>query len=270
MNASSLPVLALVALGVSTALGGCGDGGSRGPTPGAGDSLAGTTYVVTAVTETGRPRELVEATEVRLRFDGERVVLTAGCNTMGGSYRLDGTRLTVLDLSMTDMGCDQARMDQDAWLAGLFAGPVELVTGDQPAIRSGDTVLSLADRRVVSPDLPLAGTWWQLDSLVDDGVAGSVPMGVVAYVRFRGSDIEVYDGCNAGGGRAEVEGSRIKFGDRTQTTPGCLGSAGDVADSVRAVLSGRTTFHIEERMLQITRGDRALGFRAVDQPPAHD
>lgn len=270
MNASSLPVLALVALGVSTALGGCGDGGSRGPTPGAGDSLAGTTYVVTAVTETGGPRELVEATEVRLRFDGERVVLTAGCNTMGGGYRLDGTRLTVLDLSMTDMGCDQARMDQDSWLAGLLNGPVELVTGDHPALRSGHTVLTLADRRAVSPDLPLAGTWWQLDSIVDDEVASSVPAGVVAYVRFQGGDVDVYDGCNSGSGPVRVGGSDLVFGDRVQTLRGCLGSAGDVADSVAAVLSGRTTFRVEERTLEITRGDRTLGFRAVEKRPAHD
>jgi heat shock protein HslJ len=270
MNASVLRVLTLVAIGASTALSGCGDGGSRGVAPGAGASLAGTTYVVTAVTEAGRPRQLAEATEVRLRFDEDRVVITAGCNTMGGSYRLDGTRLTVRELAMTDMGCDQARMDQDAWLVGLFAGPVELVTGDDAAIRSGDTVLSLADRRLVSPDLPLAGTWWQLDSLVDGDVASSVPRGVVAYLRFRGSVVEVYDGCNAGSGPAEVDGSRIRFGDRTQTLRGCLGAAGDVAGAVAAVLSGPTTFRIEERTLEITRGDRTLGLRAVDKPPAHD
>ena len=162
------------------------------------------------------------------------------------------------------------RFDQDAWLAGLFAGPVELVTGDHPAITSGDTVLSLADRRVVSPDLPLMVTWWQLDSLVDGELVSSVPRGVVAYLRFQGTEVEVYDGCNAGGGPAAVDGSQITFGDRTQTLRGCLGSAGEVAESVAAVLSARTTFHIEERALQITRGDRTLGFRAVDGPPAHD
>lgn len=270
MNASSLCVLALVTFGASTTLASCGDGGSRGVTPGSGHSLAGTTYVVTAVSEAGRPRDLVDGTEVRLRFDGERVVLTAGCNTMGGSYRLTGTRLTVHDLAMTDMGCDQARMDQDTWLAGLFAGPVELATGDHAALTSGDTVLSLADRRVVSPDLPLTGTWWQLDSLVDGEQAASVPRGVVAYLRLIGSRVEVYDGCNAGGGPVEVDGQRIVFGDRLTTTRGCLGDSGDVARAVGAVLSGHTTFHIEERTLQITRGERTLAFRAVDEPPAHD
>jgi len=270
MNASSVGLLALVAIGASTALGGCGDSGSRGVTPGSGDALAGTTYVVTAVTEAGRPRDLVEGTEVRLRFDGERVVLTAGCNTMAGSYRRTGAGLTVHDLSMTDMGCDQARMDQDAWLAGLFAGPVELATGDHAALTSGDTVLTLADRRVVSPDLPLEGTWWQLDTLADGEVASSVPSGVVAYVRIRGSSVEVYDGCNSGSGPVEVGAGHLVFGDRVTTLRGCLGPGGVVADTVAAVLSGHTTFHIEERTLQITRGDRTLGFRAVDEPPAHD
>jgi heat shock protein HslJ len=270
MNASRLGLFALLALGASTALGGCGDAGSRGVTPGSGDSLAGTTYVVTAVTEAGRPRDLVDGTEVRVRFDGDRVVLTAGCNTMGGNYRLTGTRLTVHDLAMTDMGCDQARMDQDTWLAGLFAGPVELATGDHAALTSGDTVLSLADRRVVSPDLPLAGTWWQLDTLVDGGVAGSVPTGVVAYLHFQDGVAEVYDGCNGGGGPVEVDGHRIVFGDRTTTTRGCLDVDGHVADAMAAVLVGTTTFHIEERTLQVTRGDRTLGFRAVNEPPAHD
>ena len=269
MNGSRLGLLAVV-LGASAVLGGCGGDGSRGVTPGAPDSVAGTTYVVTAVTEAGRPRDLVPGTEVRLRFEGERLVATAGCNTMGGRYRLAGTQLTVEDLAMTDMGCDQARMDQDSWLAGLLNGPVELVTGDHPALTSGDTILSLADRRVVSPDLPIAGPWWQLETLSGGEVSSSVPAGVVAYLRVRGSDVEVYDGCNGGSGPVQVDGSQLVFGDRSTTLRLCVGPEGDVADAVAAVLSGRVTFRIEERTLALTHGDRTLGFRAVDRRPAHD
>jgi heat shock protein HslJ len=264
----ALPVAVLLLV-----VAGCGDEGGSTPLTPVDGGPEGTTFVVTTVTEAGTPRPLVEGTEIRLRFDDGQLSITAGCNSMSGRYRLvDGT-LTVESLATTEMGCDPARMDQDTWVAGLFAVPVELSLGAEPSIVSGDTVLTLADREQVSPDKPLQGTKWLLDSIGTGGPHGavsSVPAGVVAYLTFEDGSVSVYDGCNGGSGPVQVDGDRIDFEDRVQTLRGCVDDRQAVANAVAEVLTGETTYTIEEMSLRITRGDSSLGFRAVEDLPAHD
>jgi heat shock protein HslJ len=268
----ALPVAALLLV-----VAGCGDDGTTPLTPVDG-GLDGTTYVVTAVTDAGKPRPLVDGTEIRLRFDDAQLSITAGCNSMSGRYAFSDGTLSVESLATTEMGCDPARMDQDTWVAGLFAGPVELRTGADTRLTSGDVVLALADREQVSPDQPLTGTTWLLDSIGaggPDGAVSSVPAGVVAHLTVEGDSASVYDGCNEGSGPVQVDAvqvgeGRIDFGDRVQTLRGCVDDRQIVANAIAEVLAGETTFVIEEKSLRITRGDSSLGFRAVDELPDHD
>jgi len=246
----------------------CGDrGGADATGPRDGDQKLDITYVVTGVTDGGQPRALVKGSEIRLRFEDGRLGISAGCNSMGGTYALDGTRLTVSDLSMTEMGCDAPLMEQDTWVAGLFGRAVQLTTGANASLISGEVVLTLADREQVSPDVALTGTTWVLDSLGtngDDGAVSSVPQGVVATVTFEDdATVLVNDGCNGGGGPVVVEGDTIRWGDRTTDLKACVDpGVTEVSQAVAAVLSGTTTFSIEEKSLTITKGDRFLGFRA--------
>ncbi|MBO9520202.1 MAG: META domain-containing protein [Nocardioidaceae bacterium] len=232
-----LPTLLLLA-----ALAGCGN---NGHTDGGLQPVAAgpTTYVVTGVTVKGQRRELVPGTEIRLRFEDSRLTLTAGCNTMSGTYDLDGSRLTVAALGMTEMGCDRARMDQDTWLGGLFARPVQFTPGPDGAVISGDTVLALADREDVSPDRPLVGTKWLLDTRYDADAASSVPDGTV--VVFGADGTLAYDG---GSGRYRIEGDRIVI-------------EGVEGGPLREI-AGPAAYEIEERSLTITAGGKGLGFRA--------
>lgn len=278
MTISWLARVAVLLAAAALVLSGCGDDGGSGGDDGTlrgdpDDSLSGTTYVVTGVTEGGEPHTLVEGTEIRLRFDHGQLSITAGCNSMSGRYLLADGVLTVESLATTEMGCDPARMDQDTWVAGLFEGPVELTPGTEPSIVSGDTVLSLADREQVAPDRPLVGTPWLLDSIGaggPDGTVSSVPAGVVAYLTFEDGRVLVYDGCNEGSGPVQVDGDRIDFGDRVQTLRGCVDDREAVANAFAEVLAGETSFTIEETSLRITGGDSSLGFRAVEDLPDHD
>lgn len=246
----------------------CGDQGGVKATS-AGDASPAT-YVVTGVTEKGTARDLVPGTEIRLRFEDGRLTLTAGCNTMIGTYDLDGSRLTVSALEMTEMGCDRARMDQDTWLGGLFARPVQFSPGPDGAIISGDTVLSIADREQVSPDRPLVGTKWLLDTVYQKETASSVPAGVSAYIVFEADGtVGFYDGCNEGGGPATIEDGRIGFGDLTSTLRGCtVDEVNRVADAFGRVVGGTVAYEIEENSLTLTRGAHGLGFKAVQKLPA--
>ncbi len=244
----------------------CGDRGGADTGPTAGNDLD-VTYVVTGVTVGGAPHALVAGSQIRLTFDGDRLGITAGCNTMGGTYTLDGTRLRVSDLAMTEMGCEAALIEQDTWVVGLFERDVQLTAGTEPTLISGDVVLTLADREQVSPDKPLLGTTWTLDAIGvggDEGAVSSVPAGVVATVRFgAGGTVQVRDGCNGGDGAAAVAEDTITWGDRSSDLRACPEPGiATVVEAFAAVLDGTTTFAIEEKSLTITRGDRFLSFRA--------
>lgn len=256
---------------------GCGDTGDGAGPAGNGGGTApiarsdlDATFVVTGVTEGGQKHALVPGSEIRFTFTDGRLQITAGCNSMSGAYRLEGSRLTVESLATTEMGCDKPLMDQDTWVAGLFSQPVQFSAGNDAAIISGDVVLALADREVVWPDQPLAETVWVLDAVGDNDTVSSVGQ-VVAYVVFHGGRVNVYDGCNEGSASAEVEGSRITFGDRTTTLRGCTGAAVETVQAAFSdVVRGTATFTIEEGTLRILNGGRSLGFRAASKVPAHD
>lgn len=257
-----VPVLALLLLT------GCGNE-EKDPGPSAGGPPDGTTYVVTGVTVGGEPHALVKGSQIRLTFADGTLGISAGCNSMGGRYTLEGTRLNVEPLSMTDMGCDRPLMEQDAWVAGLFEDPLQLTLGANPGLISGDTVLALTDRRDVSPDLPLTGTSWELNGIGTgggpDGAVSSVP-GDVRAPTLRITEngrAEVFDGCNRGTGPAVVDAKAgtVDFGARASTKMACK-DAEEVVDAVNAVLDGRTTYTITERSLTLTNGDASLTFLA--------
>lgn len=258
--------LVVVLLTALAALSGCGDGGGRrDPDAGVDPGLEPVTYVVTGVTVDGERHPLVEGTEVRIRFADARITLTAGCNTMSGTYTLEQTRLTVEPLAMTDMGCDQSRMDQDSWLAGLFEKPVQLNTGAEPTIVSASTVLAMADLDTVHPDKPLLGTRWLLTSIGSggaDGSVSSVPAGTQAFIQIDAGRIALKDGCNQGSGTVEVAGDSLTFGPIATTKMACPDTA-EVERAFAEVLAGTATYSIEEDRLTLTTTDRSLGFTAA-------
>lgn len=277
MTTSSRVRLAALLVLAATLVASCGSSGEdsaqpRATAPSASDPLEAT-YVVTGVTEDGKPRSLVKGSEIRLAFADGQLRITAGCNSMSGAYRLDGTRLSVESLATTEMGCPQPLMEQDTWVAGLFADPVQLSTGTDAAIISGGVVLALADRETVSPDKKLVGTRWVLDTIgsssddesSSDGSASSVGQGVEAYVVLKADGtVDVHDGCNGGSGSAVVAGDTITWGQRSQTLIGCTDPAVEqTQDAFARVLEGETRFRIDEKTLTVTKGGRFLGFHAA-------
>lgn len=255
----ALMVLVLTAL---AALSGCGGNGGH-PGSSLPDRGLSTTYVVTGITVGGKAHALVKGTEVRIRFADAKVTITAGCNTMSGGYTLEESRLTVEPLATTEMGCDQARMKQDAWLSGLFAKPVQFMSGDNATIVSGTTVLALSDRASVHPDKPLVGTRWKLDTIIVGDVASSVPSGHKGSLRIEGRTLHGTDGCNDGTGTVLIRGGLISFSDVEFTELPCPSGSQD-APSYRSFLAGAASYVITENRLTLTRGGHGLGFTAAD------
>ena len=71
-------------------LAGCNAAGSD-PTSSADPmSVDGRTFLSTDVTQDGEERPLVDGTQIRLAFSDGQLSASAGCNTIGGTYSIDG------------------------------------------------------------------------------------------------------------------------------------------------------------------------------------
>src|SRR5262245_3841909 len=86
-----------------------------GPDPFDGVRLDGRTFLSTSVIEGGTAHILVPGTRIRMSFENRKVRVDAGCNVMMGRYVMDGPRLVINGLAMTEKTCDTARTNQDEW-----------------------------------------------------------------------------------------------------------------------------------------------------------
>jgi heat shock protein HslJ len=232
--------------------------------PGGGAGLEGREFLSTSVTEDGEDRLLVADTRIRLNFDDGQIGASAGCNTMGGTYRLEGDVLVFEGGGMTEMGCDDPRHAQDDWLMEFLGSrPTVALSGTDLTLTSGATVITLRDREVAEPDLPLTGTEWTLDSIISGDAVSSVPGAVVATLAFTDDGrVDVNTGCNQGSGRFEVTNGTIRFVDVAVTEMACEAPRGDVEAAVLPVLGGDSiSWAIDSGSLTLMAGDNGLVFR---------
>jgi heat shock protein HslJ len=222
-------------------------------------------FLSTSVMEDGVERPLVAGTQIRLGFADDRLSASAGCNSMGGTYRLDGSLLVVDGLAMTEMGCDPERHAQDDWLSAfLGARPSVRLSGNELALEGGGTIIRLLDREVADPDLPLAGTLWTVDSIISGDAVSSVPAGVVATIRFAGDgQVAIDTGCNDGSAVIEVAAGTLRFSQVVVTEKFCDGPAGEMEQAVLAVVQAGVpvTYEISARSLTLMAGASGLGLK---------
>ena len=229
--------------------------------------LEGRTFLSTAVTEAGSERPLVAGTRINLTFDRGTVRVSAGCNTMGGGYTLDGTSVVVTDGAQTAMGCDQARSTQDAWLFGLLRQrPTLTAQGDELLLAAGSTVIALRDKEVLIPDRPLTGVRWKLSSIIqgsdEQGSASSVNLD--AWIEFADNGTwSANFACNSGSGKYVVDGDRITTRDGMRTLIGCTDGRESVDATMIATLSAGPTFTIDGNQLSLRTGTGGLDFEAT-------
>jgi heat shock protein HslJ len=233
---------------------------------GGGAALDGHEFLSTSVTEDGADRPLVDGTRIRISFDDGQLGASAGCNTMGGTYRIEGGLLVFEGGGMTEMGCDDERHAQDDWLMGFLGShPTVAQSGTDLTLSAGGTVITLQDSEVAEPDLPLTGTTWTVDSLISGAAVSSVPDGAVATITFSDDGrVEVNSGCNQGGGRFEIADGTLRFVDLIFTEMGCEGPGGQLEASVLAVLGADgLTWAIDSGNLTLMAGDNGLVLRGT-------
>jgi heat shock protein HslJ len=234
-----------------------------GPTPGPTD-LTGRTFLSTGVIENSTQRDLVRDTHIRVEFGNGQLGASAGCNLLGGPYELIDGRLVVGPIHATEMGCDPARHAQDEWLAAFLGAQPTIAVEDMTLVlEAGGTRITLADRRVVEPDLELVGPLWVLETIIDGEAASSVPPGVTASLRFDGAGhFEVDTGCNTGGGEYTIDDGQLTVGPIGLTRIGCPGVEGHVERVMLEVLTApETDYSIEASSLTLDVGRLGLIFR---------
>lgn len=264
MTRRAVPLVGIVLV---TALAACSVASAPSPPPSSPGatvpSLDGHTYLSTAV----EGATLVPGTRVRLTFADGGLNASGGCNTMGGRYAIDGGRLTAGQLSITEMACDDARQQQDEWLARLLGGAAIDLQSDVLTLAEGTVRLTLLDEEVATPDQPLEGTSWVLDGIVAGDAVSSVPSGVTAVIQVAGGRVQVNAGCNTGGGTvvvaADAAPPTISFGPIGLTKMACQPEVMAVESAIASVLTGTVGYAIDGDALTLTAGDRGLTFRAA-------
>jgi heat shock protein HslJ len=243
---------------------GCGRAGSVGPgeaPPAAdGDTLRGQSFTSTEFTEQGKPRPLVADTSISLRFtDDGRLVANAGCNTMSGAVTLAGGRLDATDLSITEMGCDPQRHEQDQRVSAfLTSKPSWRLDGENLVLSSAGTELVLTREKA----LPLVGTTWKADTLIQGEVAGVTPAGVDATLVFGQDEVTVSGLCNLRAVKYQASGSTLTFDLGPMTLMACAPEIMTVEHAAVALFDGQATYRIDTRALTITKGDKGMRFVA--------
>lgn len=249
----------ILALGAAVLLAACGGGAASGGPGNTPLDLAGRTFVSTAA----QGRALVAGTTVRIEFGDGQLGASAGCNSMGGQYRIDGDRLITGALAMTEMACEPPLMEQDGWVAELLGGATLALDGDTLTLANETVRLTLLDREVADPDRPLLGTRWVVDGLISGEAVSSVPVGVTAALTFSDGRVDVEAGCNAGGGTIQVGEGTLSFGPIGLTKKACEPDRMAVEQAVLNVLVGPVDYEIEAEALTLTAGGLGLMLRAA-------
>ena len=245
--------IALLALaGLTLAACGSDDDATSGST----GNLSGRGFVSSAVTG----HDLVEGSEITMRFLDGSVSVNAGCNTMNGGYEIVDGVFVAGEFAMTMMACDDALMAQDTWL-GEFLSSSPAIALEEPTLSfSGDgVVVTLA---AIEPTALVGTTWSVTGTVIDEGVS-SVPMESTASITIADDGTVTVDtGCNTGSGSVDVGDDTISFGMLATTERACLDEAVNRLEATMlAVLQGEVTYEIDgTRMsLRSTTGSDVIG-----------
>lgn len=266
-------LLAGIGVALAVLVAGCGRGDQPTSTTSTSEAagLAGRAFVSSSVTEGGTPRPLAGPQPIGLSFEDGRLAAHPGCNSLGGSYRVDDGRLRVGDLATTEMACERPElMEQDRWFAELLlAGPTISLTATELTMTSGDTTIVFTDREIAEPDRPLAGSW-TLDGIVEGELASSAPAGVDATITITDDrTIRWHASCNAAQASIATTGSAITIGEAQSIASDCqppppeiAAAAADLFSTISETLDGTVTYEIDGSRLSITKGGRTLQLRS--------
>jgi heat shock protein HslJ len=257
-------LLGLLVVGIS--LTACGSEAPPAASMGeGGGSPVGKAYLSVQVTEDGKPKKLAPDTRLRLDFrDSGNLGFHAGCNQMGGEVSLDGGTIAMEGYGGTDMACPN-RQGQEAWLAKLLMDrPAWKVEGDTLTLTRGSTTVVLKDRKIVEPDLPIAGTTWTVDGVLAGPAVDHFPGIASAHLTIEGDQVTGSTGCNEFGGPVTTRtATAVSFGTLRMTLVGCSGDQARLEKAVIGALGSPLTYSIDYNRLELRTADGKGGLNLI-------
>ena len=245
-----------VALVVPIAFGVWGCGEEAAST--SGDLPDGRTFLSMSVAESGEPRPLVEGTRIRMDFGEGGLSVQAGCNYLDlGKVRQVDERLVVGRHFFTEMGCSKERMEQDNWvLEFMTSEPTVRLDGDTLWMTSGEATIELLDLEVATPDQPLVGPRWRINTIIDGQSETSYNADAEAYLVFDADGtLRGRTACNAFSASYEVDGTTLSGSGLTTTKAACDDYGALIEAALYDVLRDDSTIDIETRQLTLTSAD---------------
>jgi len=262
-------------------------------------ALAGTSWTLASLAgDDGALTPVLDGTTVTAAFsiDGN-VGGSAGCNHYSAGFTVDGASLAIEPAARTEMYCSEPPgiMEQeDRYLSLLTKAAsyrVERVMADGERIPLSASISSRTenDRLILmdsdgndllvfervarTPDLPLVGTDWVLDSYSTGGDAiSSVIAGTTITANFDGGNVTGNAGCNLYGGEYTLDGANLAVSSLFSTlmyceTPGVM----EQEAAFMGNLANVSSYRVEGDRLILTdaEGTDVLFFvQAPEVPPA--
>lgn len=233
------------------------------------DALVDRSFAGDDVTDDGTHVVLVDGTSLHLTFvDAGRLTGSGGCNTLSGSWSLDGATLVVGELSSTEMGCEPDLMAQDDLLASLLTGEPRLtLDGAALVLRQGARTVRLTDEAGNEPDRPLVGTRWEITNVIEG--EGADATSVTWASGSPGSVLLADDGTYAietdcvtyTGTWIERDEGRIVFSVGETDEQPCDDPDPTLIEAMDALLLQGAVATVDGSRLELRSGELALGLR---------
>lgn len=261
----TLTVLTLLPLAVAcgTQTGPGGGSGSAGPAPGT-SAVTGVHWRVDSLTSGGATKAAPDGAYLQIDDQGQAHG-NYGCNSFGASATVRGDRIDFGPAQSTEMACEKAPMAFEAAFSRALAGRSLTAAVDRDRLtlttEDGDRV-----RLTKEGDAPLYGTRWQVTSLVDGGVASSLPAAATGKAWFvldaKAGTASGSLGCNRFTAKATVRDGHLTLGAPRTTRRMCDGSLMDTEKSLGTLFDGTLAYRIEHRGISLT-SENGKGVSAV-------
>lgn len=248
------------------ALGGCEAGSSGDGTGGAGDGHGGAADgsdggdlllgPYTLASSTGW--EPLSDTKVRISFSDGGFAFNAGCNSyFTEQYSIDSGTFVATGFGSTAAGCLQdGASEQDTWLAEFFtSGPSVVHAAPRVTFATDAVTLVFLEREIAEPDLPLLGTAWDIDTVID-GPGATIGLGADLFFTEEAT-FSIAGPCNTISGHFTVGDGLLALSDVSATEAGCNEpmEASFEAHLLEVFAAGSVTYEIDVARLTVMRGD---------------
>ena len=231
--------------------------------------LEGSTWVLNGIAHSGAIVETWIDAEITAEFVDGKMVGSSGCNHYSVAYALEGESLSLSMAIGTLIACDEERMAREA----EFLGALEKVASHQ--IKMDSLTLSDAEGNPVihfrlATDLPLEGTDWTLQGIVESGGMVSSWVDAEITAEFAAGQVTGSAGCNQYFSGYELDGASLSMGPVGRTEMACMGEGRmEREDAFLKALEAVKSYSIKMDALTLTdaAGETLIIFKAGEAAP---